>query len=66
MDGWMDGQRCQVCENTEMVCALFRWQQTRIRQAGRSSLVESLFLFKDINYIIKSNDVIEFLFPQFE
>jgi hypothetical protein len=29
---------------------------------SRPSLVKSLFLFKDINYI-KSNDVIEFLFP---
>lgn len=46
----MDGQRCQVCENTEMICgALFRWQQTRISQAYIGGVV---FLFKDINYII--------------
>jgi len=31
---WMDyGQSCQVCENIEMVCALFGWQQARIRRA---------------------------------
>lgn len=44
-----------------MVCgALFKWQQTRISQAFIGGVV---FLFKDINYIIKSNDVIEFFVP---